>query len=686
MYNYTIDNFWKPLLGYSSEATSSSLVHGWSMETEGPNPFHEAPLTLSTDEFDSDADPTASEIILVSAPGAVGKSTLAEQIAHITGSVYIDLGTAAPVGDNSLSGGLFRSGLSMPWVKGDITVLIDGLDEATLKTKMEAFEAFLADVAEMAKGRPKPTILFGRTSTIEESWLILSDMCEKKIPVLEIGYYGYQESIDYAEVRLKATDPHRQHPDVDREALGLFLDGLRKQTSSDGDSFAGYAPVLNAVAARVKIESNPVQLVSEMKQGGQPPITLQSIVSSILTREQNKLRDLTFQDPSLITQLYSPSEQLDHLVARVYGAPSPELPEMSPEDAETYSAVLDVWVDAHPFLYGNGFSSEVFEASVKAKALMNDTQASKKVLQSELSKGEGANPFLYVFYTGDETKADVRLPAEHIGVFYASLRASLAHGERASLYIEEEDNDNAEELNAIVEIELLRRGFQGPRFVSFDTDVDGNICLGSHVKDVSIIMPQARVEIGQDSDVVFVAPVEILCQDLAIQAERVITENASDSEPDASVVFLQSDISSGPPMSQVPIKRNNVQLLASWPGVENYPWRNYATSPHIYGDEDERLDEALRRLRKFLMVFNGKRGLARSRNKIDSGRMTKGTGQKVLDLMLQEGIVTRDQARYYLHTDRLSELTEMTYVDCVEHNFSASAIELVQRALECEAN
>ena len=306
MEKYTINDFWIPRLGTSSKLASSSLVRGWSFEDIGLETFKEAPLTLSAEEFGSDADPIQSTILLVSAPGAVGKSTLARQIAFTTGSVYIDLANADPVGGNTLSGGLARSRIYSSWEEGAITALIDGLDEAILKTTKEGFEAFLSDVAELSTQRTIPTVLFGRTGAIQDAWLVLTEQCGDTVAVLEIGYYGEDESINFSEAQLRAACPDRSHPLIDRQALTLLLDGLRKQTTSDGDRFAGYAPVLQAVAERVARETNPSALVSQMQQDTQLPVTLRSIVSAILVREQGKLENLAFEDTDLNKQLYSP--------------------------------------------------------------------------------------------------------------------------------------------------------------------------------------------------------------------------------------------------------------------------------------------------------------------------------------------------------------------------------------------
>ena len=681
MENYTIDRFWIQRLGTPAEIASTSLVKGWTFEHEGLDTFKEAPLTLSTGEFGEDVDPMRSPILLVSAPGAVGKSTLARQIAFTTGSVYVDLAKADPVGGNTLTGGLARSKIYSAWESGAVTALIDGLDEANLKTTKEGFEAFLSDVAELSAQRTMPTVLFGRTGAVQDAWLVLTEKCGDVVAVMEIGYYDAETSIDFAESQLKTTYPNRDHPLVDRQALTMLLEGLRSQTASDGDRFAGYAPVLQAVAERVARENNPSTLVSQMQQDTQPPVTLQSIVSAILDREQKKLETLTFQDPTIVQQLYRPEEQLERLVARRYQTMLPKSPAMLPKDAETYSRALETWVGEHPFLDGDtGTSSAVFEAVITSTALKNDASASEAV-QRELAKGEAANPFLYAFYLGDRQETcSLVLPEEHIGVLYSSIRASLAQGETASLSVEQPEDDNA--MLADVEIELSRRGKDKPNLMWFSTEPFGPIRLGPHLRDVFINMPHARVEIGQDTEVLLIGPVDIQCDDLAVLASKVIADSPTDME--TAAVFLQAGKYHGAPTMSVPVIRNQTKLLASWPGVENYPWNNFATQPRIAQTGNPQMDEARHRFRRFISEFraHGKRRLARSRVKIENTRMTKGTGQAVLDALLHERILTRDEVRYYLNSDRLGEVTQTTYAGCMAHQFGPEAIAFLTRALD----
>ena len=685
MDTHTIDGFWTPLLESINQTPFTRDILGWTFQSPGLGTFKEAPLTYSTRQFGDDADPSSSSILLISAPGAVGKSTLAKQIAFRTGSIYVDLATSEPVGGNFLSGGLARSGQYASWQNGTMTAMIDGLDEAILKAQKEGLEAFLSDVAELSIGRTVPTVIFGRTVSIEDASAYLEDKMPGEVAVLEIGYYDEATALEFAEETLKVFREERgnSHPIVDRQALNLLLSGLREQTATDGNRFAGYAPVLQAVAARVNQYDNPNLLVSELISGSLPPITLQSVVQSILDRERNKLTGLVLLNNDLKDQLYLPEEQLDRLVAKVYGVAPPELPQMSAEDAERYTSALETWVQYHPFYDGgSGTPSAVFRAAICAKAL-ESSSASERAIRMELGRSDAADPFLYIFYVNQDTSVDpAYLPETHIGIIYSSIRASLARGETASLFVTDEADFQVDSQLADVEIDLVRNGSVGLKSLFFKTGISGPILFGAHVRDAQVLMPRARIEIGHTAELVLVSPIDIQCRDLAISAEKVIVENPPESTEYAA--YLQADEYSGTSISSVPLRRNQAKLFVSWPGAESYPWRDVRADISTARDGNLRLEEALRRFRMFVVTCKGfgrNLGPGQSSRKIESGRMTKGTGQSVLDSMVEARILHREQSWYYLDTDRLAELTQMNYADCMEHRFSEAATAFVSHAL-----
>lgn len=658
---------------------SPTLLPGWSLQSAGLDTFKEAPLTRS-DEFGDKDDPQTSPILLVSAPGAVGKSTLARQIAFATGAVYLDLAAADPVGGNTLSGGLVRSGVYDGWKNGNVAVLIDGLDEARLRVTREAFEAFLSDVAAISKGREVPTVLFGRTGAAQDAWLILAEN-GLEVPVLEIGYYDRIASIDFAQAQLRTMRSGTQSAAPDRKALELLLDRLREQTESDGDRFAGYAPVLKAVAERVGKERNPAALVAQIERGEQL-VTLRSIVSAILDRERGKLETLPFEDSSIATRLYSPGEQLDRLVARVYQLPSPNLPPMRPWDAQLYSQALDSWVTEHPFLDGNvSASSIVFDAVISSHALKGHSSA-QPALRRELSRGAAANPFLAEFYLPEHNGADaIELLSEHIGVVYASLRSRLSIGDTANLTVDGvEESEEEEALRADVEITLTRRKSDRPRVLHFRTVQVGPIYLGTHVEDVELTVPHTRVEIGPGTEAVLVAPVSIQCAELSFTTDKVIIESSSGTQ--GAAVYLEADAYDGSRITAVPVLRGDVTISAFWPGVRAHPWTNFAKAPSL--PVDPRTDEALRRLRKFIIAFrsHGKGALARYKGKIEHERMTKGSGRAILDLLVTNRILELEGSMYFLNPDRLAAQAGTNYRDCITKQFGPKTIVFLQQALE----
>jgi hypothetical protein len=96
------------------------------------------------------------------------------------------------------------------------------------------------------------------------------------------------------------------------------------------------------------------------------------------------------------------------------------------------------------------------------------------------------------------------------------------------------------------------------------------------------------------------------------------------------------------------------------------------------------VDEALRRFRKIVMAFrsHSKGSLARYKYKIEHERMTKGSGKKILALMLSENIISLNGSMYFLDPVRLGERVGATYVDCAARQFSARTLDFVRRSLE----
>ena len=510
--------------------------------------------------------------------------------------------------------------------------------------------------------------------------------------ILEIGYYVLPDAIAFAQNLIQHQCGSDAHLDVRLTAAELLVSNLREQTEQDGDRFAGYAPVLSAVAERVIADSNPGALVSEIDSGS-TSVTLQSVIDAILNREQRKFRSLTtFEDATLGDKLYVPREQLDHLVARRYGTTRPlNAPRMSNNDRDVYERALETWVPEHPFLGGGTGSSPsaVFDAAITSHALANP-EATDAAVQREFRRR--ANPFLSAFYPHPQASVyvseSIHLPPDHIGIVYDSVRARLALSETACLLVAEDGfrSDIENPVHMRVEISIVRtdeRRQERP-LLTFSTKATAPICLGAHLADIDIYLPHGRVRMGVGAEVTLVAPISIECKHLELDAEKMIVE-ASPRETFAGAVMLtgrDADVA----ISRSPLVRRNVHLCVSWPGSKVYPWRQYAVD-FDRGDEQQvvheaRVREGLQRLRRFVTAFRarGKGKLARIRDKIESPRMLKGVGRKILNAMIEEGVVYIEGKMYVLDASTLGSVAGVDYVGCARQQFGDKAIKFVDRA------
>lgn len=106
--------------------------------------------------------PDRISIMIISAAGAVGKSTLGNELARRKQAPIWDLAQASTVGGNSLTGQLTTSfgfklaaDVSERITAGEFFLVVDALDEARVKANEAGFEAFIQNIASIARdGRP----------------------------------------------------------------------------------------------------------------------------------------------------------------------------------------------------------------------------------------------------------------------------------------------------------------------------------------------------------------------------------------------------------------------------------------------------------------------------------------------------------------------------------------------------
>lgn len=675
---YTIDEFWTRRLGGLNNYALPFQVPGWSNSETTSTSFVEAELTLR-EGFDDLDQP----IWFVAAPGAVGKSTLARQIAAATSAVYLNLAEADTVAGNYLAGGLVKTGLYPYWQNEQCTVLIDALDEARLRVTQSSFEDFLDDIVTMTRNRGVPLVIFGRVGVIDDSWLILN---EKGVspPIFEINFFDIERANKFvlsALRRISETpgfEPLRQnlqkHSVVYEDVVRKSLASINKLAASDGSRFSGYAPVLEAVAAVISREKNPAHFSIDGDASSQSEL-LESLTAKILDRESEKLRAQLGDIPiDTRARLYGPEEQMRRLSHVVLGGPSPSIPNfLTPDEAGVYATALEGFVAQHPYLDGNNrkASGAVFSAAVNAFALFADeSQLRIAAERYATDAGHTPNPFLIDFYDAEIGKRKIQeIPPEHVGFIYESARSRASSGDIVRLSIEADKEAEHADMEISAENSATEGKTSGKRYKISQA---GMLKFGRQLSGVSIDAEPMSLSIGDGGPaeihgptIISVAALNLLCSDLAFSKSDITQTDNS--------IFIEASELSVSTLNSVPTVRSDVAVGVRWPGSEQFPWTSLSKEEEqIFGE----LGDKLKLFRRLVMAFrsHSKGELARFKDKIEHARMTGGDfGERLRQRMLDDGILTLRGPMYVLHPDKLGAATGVSFQDIKMRTFGEKA-------------
>ena len=168
------------------------------------------PASLSDVESVDASTPT--QVLIVSAPGAVGKSTLAKEVAFRKAAPLWDLALAPEVGSGSLNGTLFgalakghtddfleylREGLQF--------IVVDALDEGRTKVNENSFGRLLEDMGHLARhSKGVCFVLLGRTHIAETAWLALAEE-QVNVSMISIVPFGKDQANQYIDNKVDQT-------------------------------------------------------------------------------------------------------------------------------------------------------------------------------------------------------------------------------------------------------------------------------------------------------------------------------------------------------------------------------------------------------------------------------------------------------------------------------------------------
>lgn len=381
--------------------------------------------------------PESAGVLVIEAPGAVGKTVTGEALASRLGWPLVRA-EKAQVGSYSLSG-LVNDALDFSDYLSRVRdasagLVVDSLDEAHLKAGTQNFLAFVQNIISIrAKevGRTQPSIiLLSRTDTAELIRLAFDDS-EEPVAHVKLSFFDHDSALSFLgghlrgrfaatgqadyNVAFAAPRPFEQLVDERFRQLMQILIGRRPRDLREDwescDEFLGYAPVLTVIAESAAC-TNPARELADLRKSslGSNEQLLLEICEKILLREQDKfsknfLLKLRASLPAadgreiLAETVYSPQEQLIRVFAQATDSVLASTPPFDLPDSlrPMYEDAVGQFLADHPFIRNGQFSSAVFKDFVYAS--LADNLAGKASLERSPSRSiRDAGPFFAGFF------------------------------------------------------------------------------------------------------------------------------------------------------------------------------------------------------------------------------------------------------------------------------------------------
>jgi hypothetical protein len=671
---FSIEDGWKARLRGATIPPKSKVI-GWLVDARS-DPAFVAPTVKVVQ-----GDPSTARVIVVAAPGAVGKSTVARALSEKTGAVLVDLAKTEPLGGNFFVGGIanaFGHQALTDAFEGRIALVIDALDEAQLRSGDEGLSAGLNDLCKIVQhDSALPATLLGRAGAAEEAWLILSDVGIEAC-LLEIDFFDDEQAVTYLRYRLKALSETRESTRLAFSRHGpkfieLAIVTREKLTNTSGarePRFAGYAPVLDAICAYAldEEELNPSARLAEAASEG--PIRLvERIATSILEREHSKLVGQLDTIPLSVdaSVLYSPQEQLGIIAVRLFGAsPAPLPPIADAAFRQVYDQAVKEFAPQHPFLDARGprASSAAFAAYVLVWAITSGAApaAARRALISQPTIGAGLYFEMYMSWLASTADRPKFLDLADVGPLFASFSSQVAQGGAPILEVSgETDADTVEVTFEMMPPSLNEESrVYGP----YPSPKGGIMEFRGLIGGLTIVAP-VSVIIGDGQAVSITAPVQIEVDAIEIDGSdlRVFKSAlAATTVAGDQVLLIAADASVG---RVERISLHGATLSVAFPNSKVYPWADYSIDPQPA--PNERIASLRRRARRILTSFrsHSKGALVRLAAKIEHTRMMKEgpDGPQLLGRLKADGILTSfDAGKFYqLHPDKLAAAFNMDY-------------------------
>lgn len=665
--------------GYSIHDASGSL----SIVNQR-NDKYVQPIFSTIEQFGgNDSSFEEARIILISAVGATGKTTLAKELSYNLQCPIVDLGEAEVMGGNSLTGIIFKkmspsdgAAFVGELQSGKSTVILDGLDEGFQRTKTQGYFDFLDDVIGMTAEKGKSFILLGRTNAIELAALHLNDRGIKTI-TYQIEPFTIEQAETFIRLLMKDEKdvdvfgkPYRDLLEYIIESIGGFFKDHQDMKVHQYERFIGYAPVLLSIVAFLKKnKSNFQRVLADFQRDQLRGTTLIiSIIEGIMKRDkelkilpqliEENIKDRTpeFQNTAR-SKAYDYDEQcarvLYHCLGREYKYA------ITGDEAFdfAYNQGIARWIDEHPFLAGNKIANTVFEGYILARLITSAKY--RGAIDEYIGRCTGVSYMFFSIYQ-ELHKEDEYLDLSIVSYLYTSIKALDNKKKYYTLEMtyDEADADamSDEERPCWVNFEGTEESELQPFAFKVLISSKSSLPLHNYIGDVYIDIP-INVSITS-SRIVLSAPGYINCKTVDMMTDEIVLsrrnpDNLFTIETDKLDLLVDK---SYPTIIGDADSKTYFSIVCD--NSLPYPLNDYQTSlSQKCSKLTPKQKEYYQKMRRTLIMFrsHSKGEFAKVQSKIQNRIATKPEGKVVVDALLDREIIYPKERMYFINKEKMNE-------------------------------
>jgi hypothetical protein len=641
----------------------------------GEKPFYIAP-SFSDVKTDPKLSSLKPKFVLLSAPGAAGKSALAKYIAYKFDAIYWNL-AKVKVGTNSFAGSIISavdapnySNFIADLNSGNVLLVIDAFDEAEIISGRKMLDSFIADISKNLSCHQLPTVfLLARTETAQ----YLASFCaENGIAVAhyEIGFFGEENAKEFI---VESIAGEKVPTAPDRECADKYYSVIKGNITKDEcASFLGYAPVLEAISAHIKSCPNRQKMISGLSNQKDCVSIITKIMEDLLSREQVEKAIPAFRErcASLHPEfndwdkVYSAEEQLVRVIYYILfqdcSYKNYPLNFLPPQLVDEYQSLLDTFLPQHPFVRNSvkeenasvDFTGPAFRDYALAKIILNKDHETLADMYFEYSQSQSYFPS-QIFFDCYMQISKRQIFPRHISYVYDSFKAKATAYERPYLECSEILGSETEDMEYAAVFGMMPAKKQATK----REDYIANIAVMDEplkfeqLVNVSIDAPDMEVSVGRDGVDSRIYNSSIVCRKINWGTKHISIESYA---PEASLLVAHDGFSGEPTMIEI-VKADDFKVTA--PNINAY----YSLIPYKYDFEDAAHFDIIKFIHGMRCIFiefrtHRKDTLAKSAERIEFVTVGNSTiKRQILSYLKDCGIIYESAHLYKIDEAKMQE-------------------------------